>query len=862
MNLKERLDTEIFPSITKPSRYLGSELHSVHKNPRDVELRVALVFPDLYDLGLGNLGVHILYAILNKLPWCWAERAYAPAPDMAEALRGRGLPLFALESKDPLGAMDMLGFSLQSELTYTSVLYILDLAGIPLRAADRNESHPIVFAGGPAAINPEPMAAFFDFLVIGDGEQAIVEVAEVAREKRGGPRTELLEAMARLRGVYVPTLYEVPKLGHHPQSALRSATGGVPDGQKVVRRIEADLDLAEFPAEYIVPYAQLIHDRIGLEIMRGCTHGCRFCQAGVTTRPVRARSRQNIAGLMDRLIQATGYEEVSLVSLSTCDYPGVRSLLRDATVRAQRDNVAVSVPSLRLDTFSIDVADAVTGMRRSGLTFAPEAATPRLRAVINKWFDEEELFEVAGEAFKRGWQHIKLYFMIGLPTETDEDVEAIPDLCLRLLSRGKSINRRARIFTGISTFVPKPFTPFQWEAQISIDEVRRRQQILERGFKRNPGIKYGRHDPESTFIEGLLARAGSDAAGLIEAAYGNGARLDSSSELLDFNAWLAAIDETGYSVEQALDARDPEAPLPWDHIDALVSKDWLRDERDRAMALEETVDCRTGRCSQCGVRDDERGLCLEMWSQYREAEKDEARQVLVPLPTLAEPPPAQRVRFQIGRLDEARFLSNLEMMSAWARTLRRAGAPLSYSQGFHAHPKVTFATAPPVGEESEADYMDVVLREKVDPLELADRVRATVPPGFHVYAAEQVPLATPSLMSAVTGFDYALYTKEDAGEMQRRIDNLLAKHELIVERKGKPQGRSQTREISKINIRPLITTLDAKPAGALTEIQFNTTAINNKLAKPRELIALLGLDPPSTRVVKKATKLDRDEQQR
>ena len=849
MNLKERLEAEVFPNITKPSRYLGSELHSVHKNLRDVELRVGLVFPDLYDLGLGNLGLHILYAILNKLPWCWAERAYAPAPDMAEALHGRGLPLFALESKDPLGEMDMLGFSLQSELTYTSVLYILDLACIPLRSADRDDSHPVVFAGGPAAINPEPMAAFIDFFVIGDGEQAVVEVAEVARGKRGAPRAELLEAMAQLQGVYVPALDDGEKMGQPPQRP-----GAVPHG-KVVRRIEADLDSAEFPAEYIVPYAQLVHDRIGLEIMRGCTHGCRFCQAGVTSRPVRARSRENLTGIMDKLIRATGYEEVSLVSLSTCDYPGVRSLLHDATLRAQREHVAVSVPSLRLDTFSVEVADAVTGMRRSGLTFAPEAATARLRAVINKWFDEDELFDVAEQAFKRGWEHIKLYFMIGLPTETDEDVRAIPELCLRLLSRGKAINRRARIFTGISTFVPKPFTPFQWEAQISLDEVRRRQQILQQGFLRNPGIKYGRHEPESTFIEGLLSRAGREAGELIEAAYRNGARLDSSSELLDFQAWLAAVEQTGYSVERALGARDFDAPLPWDHIDALVSKEWLRDERDRAMAMQETVDCRTGRCRQCGVSGNERGLCIEMWSQYREAEKAEAEQPLVPLPTLAEPSPAQRVRFQIGRLDEARFLSNLEMMSAWIRTLRRAGAPLSYSQGFHAHPKVTFATAPPVGEESEADYMDVVLRKKVDPQELANRVRATLPPGFYVYAAEEVPLDTASLMSAVTGFEYALYTKEDVAEVERRIEGLLMKQELIVERKGKPQGRSQTREISRVNIRPLITSLSARSVGDRTEIRFSTTAIEGKLAKPREVVGLLGLEPASTRVVKKATRL-------
>ena len=840
-NLKERLDTEILPNVTGPSRYLGSELHSVHKNSAEVDLRVALVFPDLYDLGLGNLGLHILYAILNRLPWCWAERAYAPAPDMAEALRGRNLPLFALESKDPLDALDMLGFSLQSELTYTSVLYTLDLAGIPLRAVDRGDSHPIVFAGGPAVMNPEPMAPFFDFFAIGDGEDAIVEIAETARRMRGHPRADLLEAMSALSGVYVPALY--PK--------------DDPAAPKIVRRIAADLDSADFPAEYIVPYAQLIHDRIGLEIMRGCTHGCRFCQAGVTTRPVRTRSQQNISDLMDRLVNATGYEEVSLLSLSTCDYPGIRALLQQAARRAQQDNVAVSVPSLRLDSFGVEAADAITGIRRSGLTFAPEAATPRLRAVINKWFDEEELFDVAEQVFKRGWNHIKLYFMIGLPTETDDDVAAIPDLCLRLLSRCKTINRRARIFTGISTFVPKPFTPFQWEAQIPVEEVRRRQQILERGFMRNPGIKYGRHDPESTFIEGLLARGGRDAADLIEAAFRNGARLDSSSELLDFQAWQTAIEQTGYDYAAALGKRAPDAPLPWDHIDALITKQWLRDERQRAVDLEETVDCRSGRCNQCGISGGQRKICIQTSEKYREAEKTEAEQPLVPPSPIAEPPPRQRVRFRIGRLDEARFLSNLETMTAWTRALRRARIPISYSQGFHAHPKVNFATAPPVGEESEGDYMDVVLREQLDPAALVERIRATLPPGFYVYGAEEVPLSAPSLMSAVAGFEYALYTKEDAGKIQRRIDELMQKYELIAERKGKPRGRNRQRQITKINIRPLISRLAARHKDGLTEIEFATTALDGKLAKPREIIALLRLDLPSTRVLKKQTLLAR-----
>jgi radical SAM family uncharacterized protein/radical SAM-linked protein len=848
VNLRKVLLEEVLPSVTKPSRYLGTEFNAVHKNSADAELRIALAFPDLYDLGLGNLGLHVLYSILNDLPWCWAERAYAPAPDMEEALRSRGVPLFTLESKDALADMDMIGFSLQSELTYSSVLGMLDLAGLPLRSKDRDDSHPLIFAGGPCAFNPEPMAAFIDFFVVGDGEDAILEIAEIGRATRGKPRAEKLAAFARIEGVYVPELYPFETLD---DGQVLPKT----DAPKIKRRLCKDLNSARFPMNYIVPFAQLIHDRVGIEVLRGCTHGCRFCQGGAITRPVRTRSTEEIDRLLEHTLDATGYEEASLLSLSTCDYPGVRTLLENSALRARAKNAAVSVPSLRLDAFSVDLADAISDIRRSGLTFAPEAATPRMRAVINKEFTDEAIIEVVVETFRRGWDHVKCYFMIGLPSETDEDVEAIADLCLKLLSQGRSASRRAKIATGVSTFVPKPFTPFQWAAQIDLEETRRKQQLLDNRLRRNPGIRFGKHEPESTFLEGLLARSDRRAADLIEAAYKRGARLDSSSEYLRFDAWRGAIEETGFDVEGAFRARDLDERLPWDHIDVLIPKSWFQTEWRRSLELAQTPDCRISGCSGCGLRGAAPGLCDAMKEEsQRGRESDEAKQ-MVKIPERVEPPAAQRVRFRIGRNGEARFLSNLEWMNAWIRVLRRARAPLSHSQGFHAHPKITFATAPPVGEESEADYMDVILTACLDPIALLAAVRETLPGGLNAYEAIEVPTNTASLMSAVTGFDYTIFTEGDLAEIAARANTLSASSEILVERKGRPTGPRKSRDVSVVNIRPMIHSLGVRQGGNGVEIDFATRLTDGKLAKPREIVALLGLNPATSLVLKRATLL-------
>ncbi|MBK9365970.1 MAG: TIGR03960 family B12-binding radical SAM protein [Deltaproteobacteria bacterium] len=851
MNLSDVLHREIFPRIEKASRYLGTELNAVQKDPATVSVRMALIFPDLYDLGLGNLGVHILYAIVNKLDGVWCERAYAPAQDMEHALRERGLPLFAVESKDPLHSLDGLGFTLQSELTYTNILNILDLGGVPIRAKDRGEEHPLVFAGGPAVFNPEPLAPFMDFFVIGDGEDAIVELAELMKEMKaqGLDRAARLARIAGMRGVYVPSLYPMELL---PDGRILPAL----DAPKIVKRITRDLNGATFPTDYIVPFTQQVHDRISLEVLRGCTQGCRFCQAGMTTRPVRERTIEKVDELMTRTLANTGYEEVSLVSLSTCDYSKVRTLVDTAVTRAQEQRVSVSLPSLRLDSFSVDLADRVADVRRTGLTFAPEAASPRLRALINKWIPDEDLLNMSAEAFKRGWGHVKLYFMIGLPTERDDDIEAIADLTLRTVRAGRAHNPRARVNTGVSTFVPKPFTPFQWAAQIDVEETDRRQRILEGRFRNNGSVKFGRHNSRETYLEGLVSRGDRRAGDLIEAAWRNGARMDAWSEHLNFDAWMKAVEDVGYDAAGALRERALDERLPWDHIDILIPKEWFVEDWERAVVLKHAQDCRHSKCHKCGVIDHERPLCASMLRNSIAGAKAEKGWENPPKTELVEPPSVQRLRFRIGRHGGARFLSHLEAMNSWVRTLRRARAPLSYSQGFHAHPKVTFSTAAPCGEASTGDWMDIVLSEQVDPRELFDRLSRTLADGFLLLDVREVPLNAQSLMAAVEGFSYTLFTSTDVELLQARIWAILQAENLDIQRSVKARrGHRRFREDRAVDVRPMIASLTVTKTEGGAAVELTTRAHEARFLKPKELIELLELDEGEVRVLKRDTLL-------
>ena len=796
-NLYDMIHEEILPLVQKPSRYLGTEHNSIHKSATDVSVHLALAFPDLYDIGLGNLGLHILYAILNKLDYCWSERVYAPDIDLEAILREKQIPLFTLEGKNPLGELDGIGFTLQSELTYTNILNMLDLAGIPLRTADRRESDPLTFCGGPAVFNPEPLVYFMDFFVFGDGEDIIVEIAQAFKEN--STRQDRLLALSQIEGIYVPALYPTQVMSNGEIHPLHTHP-------KIRKRIAKDLNAATFPVEYIVPYTQQVHDRISLEVLRGCTQGCRFCQAGMTTRPVRERSIDNIENLMERTIKATGYEEVSLVSLSTCDHSQVRNLVQRVVQKATPDRVSVSLPSLRLDSFSVELADMVAGIRRSGLTFAPEAASPRLRAVINKWIPDEELLQMSAQAYKLGWEHIKLYFMIGLPTERDDDVEAIADLTLRTIEQGKQYNPKAKVHTGVSTFVPKPFTPFQWAPQILPDETVRRQRILSERFYKNPAVKFGRHSADETFLEGLVSRADRQAGDLLEKAFQLGCRFEAWDEHRNVDKWKEAIAAIGFDVEHQFRERNLDEALPWDHIDILIPKQWFQDDWNRAVELKYAEDCRHSKCHRCGVIDQERDLCAHMLRTSIEGRKIERDFVRVPNPyvqpseKVGEPPiwvdnssVEQRIVFRFAMTGSAAFLGHLETMNAWIRAFRRAGFPVAYSQGFHPHPKIAFESARPVGEQSIACYVDVQLTEKLDIQDAMLRLKNVCSEGFDVLSAMDIPISAPSLMGQIEAMEYLIYVRLDESTLAERLQTLIDTTNVPILRKVKKKfsGRKQ-----------------------------------------------------------------------
>lgn len=593
-NLELRLQ-RLLPQVTKPARYVGGEVNSVIKRPETATVRVALAFPDVYEVGMSNLALAILYDALNTRQDTWAERVFAPWSDAEKLFRDASIPLFSLESHTPVREFDILGFTLGFELCYTNVLNMLDQAGLPIYSADRNESHPLVIAGGHAATSPEPMAPFIDAFVIGDGEHVIHEIVDVYDRMRGRPRSALLRSLANVQGVYVPAFYRTEDRSF---SAPTPVVDGVP--ATIERRHVDDLNGLSFPTRPVVPSIEVVHDRISIEVMRGCTRGCRFCQAGMITRPVRERNADEVISLARALVRATGHEEISLVSLSTSDHSEIAAMVERLTAEFGDEGVGVSLPSLRADQDCVALAQRIQTVRKSGLTFAPEAGSQRLRNVINKGVTEEDLMRAAESAFRSGWRHIKLYFMIGLPTETDEDVTAIGELGSRVAALGRRYAGRATsVAVSVSGFVPKPHTPFQWRAQDAPEEIRRKQRLLRQSV-RDRAVTLRFHDPEAQWVEGALARGGREVASAIAHAWRTGARFDSWSEHFSFSRWMAAFSEASADPELITGrVRGYHEPLPWDHIHTGVSKGYLRAEDRRADRAELTGDCHRGPCTLC-----------------------------------------------------------------------------------------------------------------------------------------------------------------------------------------------------------------------------------------------------------------------
>jgi radical SAM family uncharacterized protein len=593
----------VLPYVEKPSRYIGGELNSVRKEPAVVEASFALLFPDVYEVGMSHLGLQILYFILNGLAWAAAERGYAVWPDMQQRMLRHGLPLYTLESRRPVRSFDVVGFTLQYELLYTNVLAMLDLARIPVLSAERGPEDPIIIAGGPGASSPEPMADFIDLFFVGDGEDVIVEFAElIRRAKRDGAGREeiILEAGCSLRGAYAPALY---RAGFDSDGTLRSVQPtkpGLPERIKAAK--VTDLDAAHFPAEPIVPLAEPVHDRAALEIMRGCTRGCRFCQAGMLRRPVRPRSADRLLAQAEQAIRRTGCDELALSSLSSSDYPGFMELLERMNAFAERLAVNLSLSSLRISDQLRLLPEVLGRVRKSGLTVAPEAATDRLRRVINKDIPNEALLEGVRAAFAKGWRQVKLYFMIGLPTETPEDQEAIVELCERVSAVRKDVGgARGRVNASIATFIPKPHTPFQWEPMIRLEDIHQaRSRILAKARIRS--VRYEFHDAEASVMETVLSRGDRRLGRVIRRAYELGQQFDAWGEHFSFERWQRAFRAEDLTMEfYAHRLRPTDEVTPWDHIDFGLSRDFLLRERQKALAEELTPDCRTGSCPWCGV---------------------------------------------------------------------------------------------------------------------------------------------------------------------------------------------------------------------------------------------------------------------
>ena len=601
-------------TVQKPGRYSGGEINSVIKDKEKIDVRFAFCFPDTYEIGMSHLGMKILYSQFNEREDIWCERVFAPWTDFEEIMREHNIPLFALESRDPIKSFDFIGFTLQYEMCYTNVLNMLDLAGVPLKACDRDDSHPLVVAGGPCVCNAEPLADFIDIFFLGEGEEVDLELIDLYKKhkKDGFNKEKFLEEAAKIEGVYVPSLYEV----EYCEDGKIKAVTPKGDAPKTIRkRIIADMDKAFYPDKFVVPFIEIVHDRAVQEVFRGCIRGCRFCQAGFIYRPVREKSHEVVNQQAKCLCESTGYDEISLSSLSTSDYREIEPLLNEMLTWTEQNHVSLALPSLRIDNFSEELLQKIAHVRKSGLTFAPEAGTQRLRDVINKNVTEEEIMNTCKTAFEGGYTSVKLYFMMGLPTETDEDLKGIADLGQKIVDMYYAMPNRPKgkavsVSMSVAVFVPKPFTPFQFESQISKTEMERKQAYL-KSCVTTRKIDLSMHDSSTSFLEAVFAKGDRRLGAVLESAYRKGCKFDSWTECFDLNKWNEAFSECGIDPDfYSLRTRDYDEINPWDHLDYAVSKEFLIRENKLAHKDTTTPNCRE-KCSACGANCYGKGVCFE-----------------------------------------------------------------------------------------------------------------------------------------------------------------------------------------------------------------------------------------------------------
>lgn len=878
--MKNEVLHEILSQVEKPSQYLGNEVNVIKKDFDKAKVKICLIFPDKYEMGMSHVGLKILYDILNKIPDVVAERCFAPELDLEEKLREKDLPLFSLESKKPLHEFDIIGFSFTYELTYTNFLNILDLGKIPLWQKER-ANQPLIIGGGGCMMNAEPIADFLDVGCLGDGEELIIDIIDKVRafkelkiENNHLERENLLSELTKIEGIYIPSFF---KPEYFEDGRLKEMIPLKEGYTEVKKRVLQNLDQAEYPTKTIVPSVRLIHDRIGIEIQRGCNRACRFCQAGYIDRPVRQRSPQRILEIADQSIDETGIEDLSLLSLSAADYGTIVPLLKQLNSRYQDSRVAISVPATRTEKLSPELLDETKKVRRSGFTVAPEAGTERMRRVINKGNKVEDLFRAVENAFSKGWRLLKLYYMVGLPFEMDEDVEGIANEANQSIRVCKKYTKASELKLGASSFVPKPHTPFQWEPQMTIEETKRKYHLIRKNL-RDRKIRLSHHHPEMSYLEGLFSRGDRKLSQLLYIAFKDGLRFDEWKEHFDFEKWQLAIEKWGEDPAFYLHrARKRDEVLPWDHLFSQMDKNFLWEELERAhdaaypdgeaLSLEHkrrgpkakpeftqgfTEDCSLARCSNCGVCDfreiknrsyvvgeeeivekkghrewygwnglDTPGQIAKKYS-WESADSSEHQ---------------YKIRVRFSKKDEAVMMGHLELMGSMRRALRRLKLPVAFSQGFHPQIKLALSHPLPVGISSQWEYFDLQITKLIDLNDFLTLMNQTLPRGIQLLEAKYIDKKSSSLYANLDEVIYDLHFPQN-GLLNKNIENLCQefeeKEEFLFERvkktgKVKVYNMAEYIEFDKANFpESLKVKIKVKPEGSL---------------KPTEVLsAILGLN--------------------